>query len=223
MKDKITKLANDLEEDNVNEKFFEDLVEIFNSNVSSLYLCKLQKISGLQTKKLFFINNGLNIMCATGKLEKFSFVCLDDLKEQLNFNFNLSKWKLQGPDERLPTIYQNGRINKIENKLKVTQELNLDSVFRPSSNFYPNKKSEFLDVKKNDDIEESFVDEERYDSAKRRMNNINQLNDNMESNFKLSENKRKSKFKNKKDSDIMDMQLKNQDLNGFSEFRISDI
>jgi hypothetical protein len=218
MKDKITQLANDLEQDTVDEKYFEDLVEIFNTNVSSLYLCKLQKISGLNSKTLFFINNGLNIMCATSKLENFSFVQLDNLKEKLNFNFNLSKWKLQGPDEKLPNMSHPNK-NKKNKKKGIVKDVNFD--INTNSEMKQSKNVDHLKPPEKDELLESFVDEDRYGSAQKRYARINTLNENMESKFKLSENKKINRFKEK--NNLLEMQIQNDQLNGFSDLKFNDI
>ena len=212
-----------LEEDTAEEKYFEEQVEIFSDDVCGLYLCKLQKIPDLQSKRLFFINNGLNIMCASNKLKNFFFVRLDGLKKKLDFNFNLNQWKMQGPDETLPNIkiHQVGKHKKIK---KNVESLNIESILRNTiedTHDQKNQDKNLLNVEQKNEELDSYIDEDKFHSAQMRYEEINEFNDHIKSKFKLSENKL-SKIGKKKGSNILDMQLENNDLNGFSGFNIKE-
>ena len=159
-------------------------------------------------------------MCATDKLKNFTFVRLDQLKEKLDFDFNLSNWKLQGPDEKLPTIYHPSSSKKKKKQNESSEMLNFDSIIRETIEDSPKDQQVLLEPPKPEQSENSFVDEERFKSAMKRYEEINMITKNLKSEFKLSENR--NVIKGKESSDILDMHLKNNDLNGFSEFKLDD-
>lgn len=219
MGNKLRAVTVDLEQDTAEERYFEEQVEVFADNVCELHLVKLQKVPQLDSKRLFFINNGLNIMCATKRLKDFSFVRLNNLKERLNFNFNLSDWKMQGPDEKLPTIKTPfGDGHKIDEH---EDRINLESVLRNPSR-PAQEPSQHLQIPETSQLKDSVVDENQFQSVEGRMHQINLMNENLKSKFKLSENKRKNQSGVKESSNILDMHLKNNDINGFSGFKITE-
>ena len=72
-------------EENQEEKYFRETVEVYNDQFSKLYLCKLIKMSKLDEKELLFIDNGLNILCKGKLYGDIEFVKAKDLEQKVDF------------------------------------------------------------------------------------------------------------------------------------------
>lgn len=70
---------------------FQGKVLVFSDDFCSFSLCKLHKMANLMKKKIYFIDNGINILCASDKLSDFAFSDMGNLQKMLNFYYGKEK------------------------------------------------------------------------------------------------------------------------------------